>query len=181
MYVECLDVESLFIEYKRDEDVDEVLDKKLRILLSTCFTGEEDQIFKTQRYVRDVPQHRYLLWSTDNQLVGQVAVHEKALVSDGVPYAIGGISEVCVLPAYRQQGWVKQMLRRIHHDRQAAGDAFAFLFGSAQFYQGSEYRNADKLYMINRYGEWVPISDGMYVELNQPWPTGDVQLVGVPF
>ncbi|GAL02152.1 hypothetical protein JCM19237_5045 [Photobacterium aphoticum] len=67
----------LFIEYKRDDDVDEILDKKLRTLLSTCFTGEDDAIFRTQRYAKDKPQHRYLLWNTNNELVGQVAVHEK--------------------------------------------------------------------------------------------------------
>ncbi|GHA49854.1 GNAT family N-acetyltransferase [Photobacterium aphoticum] len=181
MYVECLDVESLFIEYKRDDDVDEILDKKLRTLLSTCFTGEGDAIFRTQRYAKDKPQHRYLLWNTDNELVGQVAVHEKTVVSEGVPFAISGMAEVCVLPAYRQQGWVKQMLARVHHDRQAAGDAFALLFGETQFYQGSGYKEANNLQLLNREGEWVTISHGMYLPLTSPWPSGDVQLVGIPF
>lgn len=45
-------------EYILDDAFTPVLDAKLRHLLSTCFTKEQDKIFQTQRYFREMPRHR---------------------------------------------------------------------------------------------------------------------------
>ena len=55
-------------EYILDDAVTQELDAKLRSLLSTCFTKEQDEIFQTQRYFNEMPRHRYLIWDGDDTL-----------------------------------------------------------------------------------------------------------------
>ena len=43
-------------EYLLDDEVTQELDAKLRALLSTCFTKEQDKIFQTQRYFNEIPR-----------------------------------------------------------------------------------------------------------------------------
>ena len=89
-------------EYILDDAVTPALDAKLRHLLSTCFTKEQDKIFQTQRYFREMPRHRYLIWDGEI-LAAHIAVHEKQVMIDDQSFPISGITEVCVQPNFSRE------------------------------------------------------------------------------
>ncbi|YCO01210.1 GNAT family N-acetyltransferase [Vibrio sp. VNB-15] len=167
-------------EYILDDEVTPELDAKLRALLSTCFTKEQDKIFQTQRYFQEVPRHRYLIWD-DSQLAAHIAVHEKQVMIDDQSFPISGIAEVCVQPDYRGKGLVKLLLEAIHQDALERGDAFSVLFGRTQVYQSSGYHSIDNLRMEVAPSKWVSTNDAMVCSLGIIWPQQVVQLVGYPF
>lgn len=167
-------------EYLLDDDVTPALDAKLRTLLATCFTKEQDKIFRTQRYFQEMPRHRYLIWD-DTQLAAHIAVHEKQVMIDDQSFPISGIAEVCVQPEYRGKGLVKMLLKVIHQDALERGDAFSVLFGRTQVYQSSGYQPTDNLKVEVKPREWMSTEDTMVLSLNIIWPQQAVHLVGYPF
>src|ERR1700742_3666755 len=85
------------LEYAREPDVSEQLDRELRALISGCFNSPQDAFLRDQRWVREMPLHRYMLRDEHGQLVAHAAVHEKVIgVGDG-ELTVGGTAEVCVL------------------------------------------------------------------------------------
>jgi len=172
---------SMKFQYINDSEVSESLDKALRQLLSTCFVKNQDaQIFSKQRYYNEMPQHRYLLWQ-HAQLVAHIAVHEKEVIINNNPISICGIAEVCVHPEYRNQGFVKHLLEKIHLDRIKQGDGFSVLFGDEEVYGSSGYRYVNNLKALNPSLEWTVAEHTMVLSLNKDWPTGEVKLSGIPF
>ncbi|WP_199437665.1 GNAT family N-acetyltransferase [Vibrio owensii] len=167
-------------EYILDDEVTQELDAKLRSLLSTCFTKEQDKIFQTQRYFREMPRHRYLIWDGEI-LAAHIAVHEKQVMIDDQSFPISGIAEVCVQPNFRGKGLVKTLLNSVHQDAIERGDAFSVLFGRTHVYQSSGYQPADNLHMEVQPNQWASISDAMVRSLNITWPQQVVHLVGYPF
>lgn len=167
-------------EYILDDDVTQELDAKLRSLLSTCFTKEQDKIFQTQRYFNEMPRHRYLIWDGDT-LAAHVAVHEKQVMIDDQSFPISGIAEVCVQPDSRAKGLVKLLLKAVHQDALERGDAFSVLFGRTHIYQSSGYQPINNLHMKVQPNKWVSTSDTMVCSLNIIWPQQTVHLVGYPF
>lgn len=167
-------------EYILDDAVTPALDAKLRHLLSTCFTKEQDKIFQTQRYFREMPRHRYLIWDGEI-LAAHIAVHEKQVMIDDQSFPISGIAEVCVQPNFRGKGLVKTLLNSVHQDAIERGDAFSILFGRTHVYQSSGYKPTDNLHMEVQPNQWASISDAMVRSLNITWPQQVVHLVGYPF
>lgn len=83
-------------EYILDDAVTPALNAKLRHLLSTCFTKEQGKkFFQTQRYFREMPRHRQLIWDGEI-LAAHIAVHKKQVMIDDQFFPIRGIAEVCV-------------------------------------------------------------------------------------
>ncbi|WP_282065266.1 GNAT family N-acetyltransferase [Vibrio rotiferianus] len=167
-------------EYLLDDEVTQELDAKLRALLSTCFTKEQDKIFQTQRYFNEIPRHRYLLWDGD-RLAAHVAVHEKQVMIDDQSFPICGIAEVCVDPGSRGQGLVKILLEAVHKDALERGDAFSVLFGLTSVYQSSGYQPINNLKMEVTASHWVSTDETMVCSLKIIWPQQTVHLVGYPF
>ncbi|MFN1650053.1 GNAT family N-acetyltransferase [Vibrio rotiferianus] len=167
-------------EYLLDDEVTQELDAKLRALLSTCFTKEQDKIFQTQRYFNEMPRHRYLLWDGD-RLAAHVAVHEKQVMIDDQSFPICGIAEVCVDPGSRGQGLVKILLEAVHKDALERGDAFSVLFGLTSVYQSSGYQPINNLEMEVTANHWVSTDETMVCSLKIIWPQQTVHLVGYPF
>ncbi|OIQ26543.1 GNAT family N-acetyltransferase [uncultured Vibrio sp.] len=168
-------------EYIRDHDVSTDLDKKLRQLLSASFlNGQDPEIFSKQRYYKEPPQHRYLLWDKDT-IAAHIAVHDKHVHCDGEDHTISGIAEVCVHTEYRKQGLVKQLLEKVLQDSKARGDAFSVLFGEAEIYGSSGYVTSSNLHILTPEKKWVRVDKVMARELNQSWPEADVRLDGLPF
>jgi predicted acetyltransferase len=169
------------IQYLKDTDVSVELDKKIRTLLCNCFIKDQDTaIFKRQRYYNEMPKHRYILWDQD-ELIAHVAVHNKEVLINDVPYPICGIAEVCVHPGYRKQGMVKIILEKIHLARMEIGDAYSILFGDEEVYLSSSYRVVDNLKALDLNQEWNITGHTMVHVLNKKWPEGEVKLVGIPF
>jgi predicted acetyltransferase len=167
-------------EYLLDDEVTQELDAKLRALLSTCFTKEQDKIFQTQRYFNEMPRHRYLLWDGD-RLAAHVAVHEKHVMIDDQSFPICGIAEVCVDPGSRGLGLVKILLEAVHKDALERGDAFSVLFGLTSVYQSSGYQPINNLKMEVTANHWVSTDETMVCSLKIIWPQQTVHLVGYPF
>ncbi|WP_045496533.1 GNAT family N-acetyltransferase [Vibrio hyugaensis] len=167
-------------EYLLDDDVTQELDAKLRRLLSICFTKEQDQLFQTQRYFKEIPRHRYLIWDGE-RLAAHIAVHEKQVMIDDQFFPISGIAEVCVQPEYRGKGLVKILLKAIHQDALERGDAFSVLFGRTHIYKSSGYLPTDNLKMEVKPSKWISTEDTMVLSLNIIWPQQVVHLVGYPF
>ncbi|WP_182026148.1 GNAT family N-acetyltransferase [Vibrio rotiferianus] len=167
-------------EYLLDDEVTQELDAKLRALLSTCFTKEQDKIFQTQRYFNEMPRHRYLLWDGD-RLAAHVAVHGKQVMIDDQSFPICGIAEVCVDPGSRGQGLVKILLEAVHKDALERGDAFSVLFGLTSVYQSSGYQPINNLKMEVTANHWVSTDETMVCSLKIIWPQQTVHLVGYPF
>ncbi|MGX9415843.1 GNAT family N-acetyltransferase [Vibrio sp. WJH972] len=171
----------MIYQHINDSDVSETLDQQLRELLSLCFvSGNDEEIFKKQRYYNDMPQHRYMLWQGD-ELAAHIAVHEKQVIIDEQPSAICGIAEVCVHPKYRKLGLVKRLLKEVHLDRTQRGDAFSILFGDEEVYGSSGYQCIHNLKALNPNQEWTVTGHTMVLSLNKQWPSIEVKLVGIPF
>ncbi len=167
-------------EYLLDDEVTQELDAKLRALLSTCFTKEQDKIFQTQRYFNEIPRHRYLIWDGD-KLAAHVAVHEKQVMIDDQSFPISGIAEVCVDPGSRGLGLVKILLEAVHQDALERGDAFSVLFGRTPVYRSSGYTPINNLKIKAAPNHWVSTDDTMVCSLKIIWPQQTVHLVGYPF
>lgn len=172
------------IKYIKDSQVDDLLDEKIRELLSRCFTHSDETIFKHQRYFREVPTHRYLIVSNNSELIAHIAVHDKQVLIDNNPIPVAGIAEVCVDPNYRQRGCVKQLLNFVHKDIESRNMSYSILFGDKTIYQSSGYREVKNLYVkdITSINDlWQP-ELAMIKEITRPWPdTFPVKLEGTTF
>lgn len=72
------------VHYIADADVDAELDRRIRSLLSTCFTKPEDWVFRERRYFNDPPAHRWYIDAgrADNARRTQDAAHADAAQAD---------------------------------------------------------------------------------------------------
>lgn len=171
------------VAYTLDADVDTQLDAELRALLSLCFTGPEDAVFRARRYFREPPKHRWLLRDETGALVAQVAVHEKTIDCAGWGMPIGGIADVCVHPDHRGRGHVRGMLAGIHAWLAERLVPFAVLFGDPAVYASSGYVVVKNLRVRSaETGAWEPGGGAMVHELGaHRWPDGPVDLIGPRF
>ncbi len=169
-------INNMRFEYIPDKNVDQELDYKIRMLLCCCFTKQQDTVFKTQRFFKEMPAHRYLLWSDENKLVAHVAVHDKSVMYNDTEYAIAGIAEVCVHPDYRNKGMAKLLLSYVDNDRKKKGDAFSVLFGDADIYRSSGYQQVKNILEPTDNTNWEIAEYAMSKPLNMEWPQGKVFL-----
>ncbi|WP_047043003.1 GNAT family N-acetyltransferase [Vibrio mexicanus] len=168
-------------QYINDKDVSPELDQKLRDLLSRSFlNGQDPEIFSRQRYYKEAPAHRYLLWDGDI-LAAHIATHEKQVEVNGETFPISGIAEVCVNTDYRGKGLIKKLLPKVHEESRARGDAFSVLFGEVYVYSSSGYQLVDNIQLLNQDNEWETPKNVMVLPLNETWPKSEVKLLGLPF
>lgn len=168
--------------YLPDNSIDEVLDRELRGLLTTCFTKPEAAaIFKTRRFYREPCPHHWIIRDERGALVAHIEAHEKAVESEGRRFRSGGIGAVCVHPACRGRGFARTMLATVHDWLTAHDYVFAILFGAADVYGSSGYVDVSNLFhgSGNRGRQQV---NAMVRELSKtPWPAGAVYLPGPTF
>ena len=173
------------LEYAREPDVSEQLDRDLRALISGCFNRPEDAFLRDQRWVREMPLHRYLL-RDGGQLVAHAAVHEK-LIGVGVgELMVGGMAEVCVLESQRRRGYVLRLLQAAHAGMLERGIHFALLLGDLNVYASSGYRVIEApIRRLNHHTQTIevgPMDTALYKPLtDRPWPEGLVDLRGPLF
>lgn len=168
-------------EYLADAAVDADDDEIIRALLTTCFTGPQDEIFKTQRYFREPYPHRWVIRGGQGGLIAHIGVHEKHVISDGTIHRIAGIAEVCVHPAHRGQGHIRKMLGSIHDWLARREFDFAVLFGDPKVYSSSGYVSVTNLFSVLPGGQRKQLQ-GMVRNLKQvPWPASEVILPGQTF
>ena len=172
-------------EYIADASVDADMDEKIRTLLTMCFTGPQDAVFKTRRYFNDPYPHRWIIRDGRGGLAAHVGVHERRVVAEGKPLRIIGIAEVCVRPDHRGRGHVRAILCEIHAWAARQGFEFSVLFGMPEVYRSSGYKCVENLFLDvrERDGRIAPKqTPAMVRELAQaPWPSAEVYLDGAIF
>jgi predicted N-acetyltransferase YhbS len=167
------------IEYLPDDTIDEAMNQRIIDLLTTCFTGPNDIVFRTRRYFAEPYPNRWIIRDGD-RLAAHIGVHEKQVETGDEVLPVGGVAEVCVHPDHRGRGHVKRMLQVIHPWMQRRRFVYAVLFGNPQVYGSSGYMQQGNLWHH---------SDGQRKRLNvmvlplgdRPWPEGEVYLPGPTF
>jgi GNAT superfamily N-acetyltransferase len=174
------------IEYVSDDNVTVEDDGRIRELLSSCFKGPHDGVFRHQRYFLEPPQHRWVMRDDDHGIIAHLAVHDKIIGSVKGELHIGGVAEVCTRLDFRRRGYAKALLDNAHAWMRENEFAFAMLFGAVHHYQSSGYRNVSNLirYWEPKQQEWVitPVEYVMICPLSdRSWPDGTIDLRGPCF
>lgn len=173
------------LEYVREPNVSDELDRELRALISSAFFQPHNAFFKERRYAQELPKHRFLARSAEGQLLAHLAVHEKVISVGGADVAIGGMAEVCVHESARGRGYVRLLLEQAHRELVDSDIGFAFLFGDANIYGSSGYRHVlapiRRLNHVTNEHETSVRQDALVKALTaRPWPDGSIDLRG-PF
>ena len=178
--------QPLLVEYAREPEISEQLDRELRELISGCFPQPRNAFFRERRYAHEMPLHRYLMRDGTGRLRGHLAVHEKVIAVAGADLAVGGMAEMCVHESQRGGGRAKELLAHAHRGLQAQGIGFAFLFGEPELFLSSGYRALDA--PIRRFNpaeqafETGPMRVALYKPLtDRAWPEGPIDLRGPTF
>ena len=170
------------VEYLPDATIDAVLDQQLRDLLSTCFTGPQDHVFKERRYFNDPYPHRWIIRGDHGGPVAHVGVHDRVIHVEEKEYRFGGIAEVSVHPDYRARGLVKKILVVAHQWLKVHGFPFAILLGNPQVYTSSGYKVVDNILYDDGTDTWKPLEHTMVCELaDVSWPAATVHMPGKKF
>jgi len=176
------------IESIADADVDSALDRELRTLLASCFTGPDDQIFRVRRFAREAPAWRWWRRSDDGGLIAHVAVHDKHLGHASGDRRVAGVAEVCVRADQRGRGLARDLLSRVHADCAARGFGWGALFGEPGVYAAAGYVVAGNPLRLFNPGidKWYVTSvPGFQVARLRadapPWPAGEIDLRGPLF
>lgn len=175
------------VHYVADADVSATLDRRLRALLSTCFTKPEDRVFRERRYFGTPPAHRWYIEPEDGsgELAAHLALHERTLLAGDQQFRCGGVSEVAVHPQSRGRGYVKLLLSAAHRWMKARNFQFSVLFGDPAIYSSSGYVPAPNIIRYRRadsgepqeerFGEHAGSAAFMYLPLKgDRWPSNQV-------
>ena len=166
------------IEYLADACIDAAQDRELCGLLSTCFTGPVNEVFKTQRYFHEP----WVIRDERGALVAHVGVHEKLVEAGGESHRFGGIAEVCVHPDYRGRGYIKEMLAVIHDWQARHGFVYSILFGKPEVYGSSGYVAVENVYCRAAVDQAPKRMTALVKELaGAPWPAAAAHLQGLMF
>ncbi len=171
------------VSYRRDEAITDREDRQLRDLLFSCFTY--NPTFLTRRYLRQCPEHRWIVKNDAGEIVAHAALHEKTIGIPSGDLLVGGVAEVCVASTHRGLGLVKALLQTIDEWLQARPIDFAMLFGDPEIYASSGYlpmRN--ELRAANSLSRhWNPFCGKPMIKClsPHPWPAGVIDLRGPTF
>jgi len=167
-----------------DKNVSPELDLQLRALFLEAFPIEAEYL-KTQRYFRECPTQRWIIFEERNQPVAHIAAYEKTVGTVRGKIPVVGVAEVCVTAPFRGRGLVRRMLQDVHAWARERSVPFALLFGSMDYYGSSGYRPTTNVIRYWKYQtcEWVeePITALMLPLGQEAWPEGLIDLAGPLF
>lgn len=173
------------IVYRPDCLLTPAEDASLRALFAVCFKRELAYL-EHQRFFRELPSHRWMVYNAENNVIAHIAVYDKVLGTLNGLLPVAGVAEVCVHPDYRGQGLARAILVEVHAWARAQGFAFTMLFGARGIYGGSGYVPVDNPIRSLNYktGEWEtePVECAMVCPLSEiEWPQGEIDLRGPGF
>ena len=176
---------ELAIAHLYDFQITPAQDESLRALFKICFKRELKYL-DSQRFFRELPPHRWIIFDEAGEVVAHIAVYEKILGSDAGLLPVIGIAEVCVDPAHRGRGCVRALLGEIHDWARAQGFNWSMLFGASGIYASSGYKSIDNSIRSMNYqtGEWETeiVSSALVCPLGEAqWPDGPIDLRGPHF
>jgi predicted acetyltransferase len=175
--------EQLTIQFYNEDDITDADDAELMTLLQLCFPDTPQ--FKTHRFYLEPSNFRWLIRDKD-QIIANMVVYDKTIVSGGKKFRIAGIGDVCVEPDYRGNGLVGRLLSEVHAWAKNRGFAFTLLFGKIEIYQSSGYMPCANNFKLIDYKtnteEIKPIENAQYLPLgDKPWPASLIDLQGMIF
>lgn len=164
--------------YLPDSQIDPRLDAEIRELLCRCFTAPEHARFRTQRFFYDPYPHRWVLKAEEGHLIGHAGIHDRELRTGSAIYPCAGIADVCVAPAFRGRGLLKQLLAEVHRWLRQRGCAFSVLFGEEPIYRSSGYRRVNLFLELPPAGLPQPLPALVHPLGNIDWPAEPPHLSG---
>ena len=174
------------IIYRHDSQITPAQDESLRALFRVCFKRESAYL-DHQRFFRELPPHRWMIFDEDQNVIAHIAGHDKILGTQNGLLPVIGIAEVCVAPEHRGRGCVRAMLGEIHDWARAQGFSHSLLFGSHGIYGSSGYQRISNPIRALDYqtGAWEtqPLEYALARALNENavWPSGTIDLRGPHF
>lgn len=174
------------IVYHHDSQITPAQDEALRALFRACFKRELAYL-ERQRFFRELPPHRWMIFDEDENVIAHIAGYDKILGTKHGLLPVIGIAEVCVSPAYRGRGLVRSILSEIHDWARAQGFDWSLLFGSHGIYGSSGYRRINNPIraLDHETGEWdvETVEYALVRQLNDDavWPNGTIDLRGPHF
>ncbi len=173
------------IVYRHDCTLSPAEDQALRALFKLCFKRELAYLDR-QRFFRELPPHRWMIFDESDAIIAHIAVYDKVLGTPNGLLPVAGVAEVCTHPDHRGQGMARAILAEIHTWASEQGFGWIMLFGSHAIYGGSGYQCIDNPIRALDYqsGEWetetleyalvCPLGD-------EAWPSGTIDLRGPHF
>ena len=159
------------------------LSRRLQALLQTCFAG-----YPSRSYFKLPPHFRYLAMTRSGTVAAQMGVEFRVIRVGDTVVRTFGVVDLCVEESQRSRGLAGRLLAEVTALARSRGMAFIVLFA-----------DDDRLYARNGWARvtnrctWVRINDHLTLGLarqedtgammikalgQQPWPEGDVDLLG---
>jgi GNAT superfamily N-acetyltransferase len=159
------------------------LSRRLQSLLQACFPG-----YPGRSYFKLPPHFRYVATTGDRDVAAQMGVEFRVIRVGGTVLRTFGVVDLCVAEGQRSRGLAGMLLAEVTELARSCGTAFVVLFA-----------DDDRLYARNGWVRvtnrcsWVRINDHVTLGLagpedtavmmvkavgEQPWPEGDVDLLG---
>lgn len=159
------------------------LGEQLQLLLQECFPG-----YPGRSYFKLPPHFRYLAMTGSGSVAAQMGVEFRVIRVDDAVLRTFGVVDLCVSESQRSRGLAGRLLADVTGLARSCGMAFIVLFA-----------DDDRLYTRNGWARvtnrcsWVKIHDHVTLGLarqedpgvmmvkalaEQPWPDGDVDLLG---
>ena len=177
------DDEAITVVRVAEPEIGVNLSSRLQSLLQTCFPGYPDR-----SYFKLPPHFRYLAMTSDGGVAAQMGVEFRVIRVGGTVLRTFGVVDLCVAEGQRSRGLAGTLLAEVTELARSCGMAFVVLFA-----------DDDRLYARNGWARvtnrcsWVRINDHVTLGLagpedtgvmmvkatgEQPWPEGDVDLLG---
>jgi GNAT superfamily N-acetyltransferase len=177
------DGESITVIRVAEPEIGADLSGRLRSLLQACFPGYPDR-----SYFKLPPHFRYVAMTGGGDVAAQLGVEYRIIRAGGAVLRTFGVVDLCVAEGQRSRGLAGTLLAEVTALARSCGMAFVVLFA-----------DDDRLYTRNGWARvtnrcsWVRINDHVTLGLagpedtgvmmvkatgEQPWPEGDVDLLG---
>ena len=132
------------VEYLPDGAVDARDDAALRNLFVESFSkSAHNEVFRTQRFFRESPAHRWIIRDAEGTIVAHVACHEKVVETSTGELPIAGVAEVATHSAWRRRGLALLALTALHEWARERFE-FALLFGVNPIYDKLGYASLER-------------------------------------
>jgi len=159
------------------------LSRRLQALLQACFPG-----YPGRSYFKLPPHFRYLAMTSSGDIAAQMGVEFRVIRAGSTVLRTFGVVDLCVAASQRSRGLAGTLLAEVTELARSCGVAFIVLFA-----------DDDRVYVRNGWARvtnrcsWVRINDHVTLGLarqedtgammvkalgEQPWPEGDVDLLG---
>jgi len=177
------DSEAITVICAAEAEIGADLSRRLQSLLQACFAG-----YPNRSYFKLPPHFRYLAMTSSGDLAAQMGVEFRVIRAGDAVLRTFGVVDLCVAESQRSQGLAGRLLGEVTEFARSCGMAFIVLFA-----------DDDRLYARNGWARvtnrctWVRINDHLTLGLarqedtgammikalgQQPWPEGDVDLLG---